>query len=199
MSKSRILRLAIAFVSLCLLVVFLQRLLVPVVVVWPTCSVGIPRLGIIASRPCAQTAALIPEKNSELWDTLNQIISLETFRKRAVSSLSGSVQIPYVHNGPCATLFLLMAYRTETYDSMGPVGEDERWKVHAQHHTYLEKRFPLAYVLQSCSRPVYSRLNRHSTLEVEKANTYGLLYTWQGSDVSLKPIVLMAHQGLSSS
>ena len=28
-------------------------------------------------------------------------------------------------------------------------------------------------------------------------NTYGLVYEWEGSDPSLKPIVLTAHQGYS--
>jgi Gly-Xaa carboxypeptidase len=34
----------------------------------------------------------------------------------------------------------------------------------------------------------------HSTLSLTKVNTYGLVYTWKGSDDSLKPLVLMAHQ-----
>ena len=45
-------------------------------------------------------------------------------------------------------------------------------------HAYLKKAFPLVH--------------RHLKLEV--INTYSLLYTWQGSDPSRKPIVLMAHQ-----
>jgi hypothetical protein len=35
----------------------------------------------------------------------------------------------------------------------------------------------------------------HTTLELSKVNTYGLLYVWKGSDASLKPILLAAHQG----
>ena len=35
------------------------------------------------------------------------------------------------------------------------------------------------------------------TLTLTKVNTYGLLYEWKGSDVSLKPLLLTAHQGLS--
>ncbi|KAG6809472.1 hypothetical protein H0H92_016114 [Tricholoma furcatifolium] len=35
----------------------------------------------------------------------------------------------------------------------------------------------------------------HSTLTLLKVNTYGLLFTWPGSDASLKPLVLMGHQG----
>jgi carboxypeptidase PM20D1 len=45
-------------------------------------------------------------------------------------------------------------------------------------HDYLAQQFPLV----------------HRTLTLEKIGQYSLLYTWQGSDPSLKPIMLMAHQ-----
>jgi len=45
-------------------------------------------------------------------------------------------------------------------------------------HRFLEATFPLT----------------HSTLAIEKISTYSLLYTWQGSDPSKKPIILMSHQ-----
>ena len=45
-------------------------------------------------------------------------------------------------------------------------------------HRFLEATFPLV----------------HSRLTLEKINTYSLLYKWQGSDPSLKPIILMSHQ-----
>ncbi|KIJ20954.1 Merops: M20.UNA, partial [Paxillus involutus ATCC 200175] len=35
---------------------------------------------------------------------------------------------------------------------------------------------------------------RHSTLEVTKVNTYGLILLWKGSDTTLKPLLLAAHQ-----
>jgi carboxypeptidase PM20D1 len=43
---------------------------------------------------------------------------------------------------------------------------------------YIEKSFPLV----------------HSTLEKKVINDYALLYTWKGSDSSLKPILLLGHQ-----
>ncbi|KAK7748121.1 hypothetical protein SLS53_001375 [Cytospora paraplurivora] len=67
---------------------------------------------------------------------------------------------------------------TQSYDNLGQVGEDERWEVFFPFAEYLEKTFPLV----------------HSTLSLEKVNTHGLLYTWQGSNSSLKPTVLLAHQ-----
>lgn len=45
-------------------------------------------------------------------------------------------------------------------------------------HRFLEATFPLV----------------HSKLTLEKINSYSLLYTWKGSDISKKPIILMSHQ-----
>ncbi|KZO99295.1 carboxypeptidase S [Calocera viscosa TUFC12733] len=68
---------------------------------------------------------------------------------------------------------------TESYDDLGEVDKDERWEQkYGPFHEWVEGAFP--YV--------------HKTLKVEKVNTWGLVYTWQGSDATLKPIVLGAHQ-----
>ncbi|KAH9935932.1 carboxypeptidase S [Epithele typhae] len=58
------------------------------------------------------------------------------------------------------------------------VGEDPRWDAFGPFHDYLAKAFPLT----------------HSTLSLAKVNTYGLVYEWKGSDASLKPLLLAAHQ-----
>ncbi|KAI0296515.1 carboxypeptidase S [Multifurca ochricompacta] len=67
---------------------------------------------------------------------------------------------------------------TESYDKMGPVGVDKRWEVFGPFHDYVLQSFPLT----------------HATLSLTKVNTYGLLYEWKGSDNSLKPLLLAAHQ-----
>ncbi|KAH9027918.1 hypothetical protein EDB84DRAFT_1563249 [Lactarius hengduanensis] len=67
---------------------------------------------------------------------------------------------------------------TESYDKMGPVGVDERWEAFGPFHDYLLRSFPLT----------------HETLTLTKVNTYGLLYEWKGSDDTLKPLLLAAHQ-----
>lgn len=59
-----------------------------------------------------------------------------------------------------------------------PNDEPEAWTEFVKFHAHLEKSFPLVY----------------SNLKVEKVNTHGLLYTWEGSDPELKPLLLMAHQ-----
>jgi carboxypeptidase PM20D1 len=45
-------------------------------------------------------------------------------------------------------------------------------------HRFLEETYPLT----------------HAKLTLEKISTYSLLYTWEGSDSSKKPIILMSHQ-----
>lgn len=67
---------------------------------------------------------------------------------------------------------------TMSYDDMGPVGEDSRWDIFKDFHAYLEKTFPEIY----------------QTAQVEKINSYGLLFTFPGLDAKLKPAVFMAHQ-----
>lgn len=45
-------------------------------------------------------------------------------------------------------------------------------------HRYLQETFPLT----------------HAKLSLDKINSYSLLYTWEGSNPSKKPIILMSHQ-----
>ncbi|GJJ11290.1 hypothetical protein Clacol_005522 [Clathrus columnatus] len=67
---------------------------------------------------------------------------------------------------------------TESYDGMGAINEDIRWEVFGRLHEYLRNSYPLIY----------------KTLNLTTVNTYGLVYHWQGSDQSLKPLLLTAHQ-----
>ncbi|KAI0205213.1 peptidase family M20/M25/M40 [Astrocystis sublimbata] len=67
---------------------------------------------------------------------------------------------------------------TPSFDDIGPIGEDPRWETMYTLADYLKSTFPLV----------------HSTLALEKVNTHGLLYTWQGTNASLLPTVFMAHQ-----
>ena len=63
---------------------------------------------------------------------------------------------------------------TVAYDDMGPVDQDPRWNIFDDFAGYLETTFPSV----------------HEKLKLEKVNTHGLLYTWTGSDATLKPTVL---------
>ncbi|KAJ6529669.1 hypothetical protein B0H19DRAFT_968101 [Mycena capillaripes] len=109
---------------------------------------------------CPQAEPLIPDRNGALWTELTALYATDGFLADAIGQLSAAVQIP-----------------TETFDAMGPVGEDPRWQSRAPFLDHLAKAFPLI----------------HATLEAERVNTYGLIYTWPGSDSSLKPLLLMGH------
>ncbi|CAH6721613.1 carboxypeptidase S [[Candida] jaroonii] len=68
---------------------------------------------------------------------------------------------------------------TQVFDDPPQVDDKpEYWKKFAKFHEYLEKTFPTVY----------------DKLEVVKVNTYGLVFIWKGSDESLKPVMLCAHQ-----
>lgn len=59
-----------------------------------------------------------------------------------------------------------------------PDEDDDRWAAFPKFAAWLEKEFPRV----------------HDKLELEKIHRHGLLYTWKGSDDSLKPLLMMAHQ-----
>ncbi|RDW74760.1 putative carboxypeptidase s protein [Coleophoma cylindrospora] len=110
---------------------------------------------------CPQVDPLLPTVKTQTLSAMEDYIDSAKFRNETISRMAGAIQIP-----------------TESYDDLGPVGEDKRWDTMYDLAAYLENTFPLVY----------------STLELEKVNTHGLLYTWKGSDERLKPTVLMAHQ-----
>ncbi|KAH8882921.1 carboxypeptidase S [Thozetella sp. PMI_491] len=85
---------------------------------------------------------------------------------------------PEFEKGTVERLAAAVQIKTETFDDLGEIGVDKRWDVFQDFHAFLEKTFPAV----------------HARLKVEKVNTWGLLYTWNGSDPSLKPTLLMAHQ-----
>ncbi|KAH8822759.1 carboxypeptidase S [Flagelloscypha sp. PMI_526] len=67
---------------------------------------------------------------------------------------------------------------TESYDDMPTVEQDPRpWDKFARFNDYLATVFP----------------NLHSNLSKQTVNKFGLIYTWHGSNTSLKPILFMAH------
>ncbi|KAF8996894.1 hypothetical protein BDQ17DRAFT_1544560 [Cyathus striatus] len=67
---------------------------------------------------------------------------------------------------------------TMTYDDMGPAESDERWAPFADFHKYLFKTYPVIHI--------------EANLTI--VGGYSLIYTFKGSDSSLKPLLLTAHQ-----
>ncbi|KAI0060656.1 carboxypeptidase S [Artomyces pyxidatus] len=110
---------------------------------------------------CPQEDPIAPSKHGKLSNQLDSKFSDEEYQLWAYEGLGGAVRIP-----------------TETYDDIGPPGEDPRWDSRLLLHEYLEKRFPLV----------------HMKLQRTKVNTYALVFHWQGSDQFLKPVLLTAHQ-----
>lgn len=43
---------------------------------------------------CPQSSALIPEKHTDLWDDLGQLIATDAFESRAAEWLGGAVRVP---------------------------------------------------------------------------------------------------------
>ncbi|KPM34304.1 putative carboxypeptidase C24C9.08 [Neonectria ditissima] len=64
------------------------------------------------------------------------------------------------------------------YDDLGDFDEDERWAPFYDVHDTLAETYPVI----------------HKRMTLDKVNTFGLVYTINGSDPSLKPIFLAAHQ-----
>ncbi|ORX40185.1 putative carboxypeptidase s precursor [Kockovaella imperatae] len=67
---------------------------------------------------------------------------------------------------------------TFVFDEMGEPGEDPKWEIFHDLHRYLEQSYPLV----------------HEHLKLTKVDTIGLVYEWIGSDTSLQPLMLTAHQ-----
>ncbi|ORY35808.1 putative carboxypeptidase s precursor [Naematelia encephala] len=67
--------------------------------------------------------------------------------------------------------------RTEVYDEMGPFDEDPHWKGIGEFQAYLEKSFPIVH--EKFTKSIHN---------------LSLVYELEGSDSSLKPIFLTAHQ-----
>ncbi|RPD64385.1 carboxypeptidase S [Lentinus tigrinus ALCF2SS1-7] len=110
---------------------------------------------------CPQTEPLNPKAHADLERRLALDFQDSGYKHKAYDALSGAIQVP-----------------TESYDDLGPVGEDERWETFGQLHEYLEKTFP----------------NVFEKLQVTKVNTYGIVLRWKGSDESLRPVLMTAHQ-----
>ncbi|KIJ51557.1 hypothetical protein M422DRAFT_26960, partial [Sphaerobolus stellatus SS14] len=115
-----------------------------------------------AAKLCPQSKPVRPSGHSSLYyEEVGNLLQTEDYKLRAAEWLGGAVREP-----------------TESYDGMGPIGEDSRWETFGPLHDYLLKAFPLI----------------HASLTLSKVNTYGLVYDWQGSDSDLKPLLLAAHQ-----
>jgi len=95
-----------------------------------------------------------------------------------LDKLQGFMETEAFRNASIARLSGAVKVKSESFDDLGVIGEDSRWDVFYDFQAYLKATFPLI----------------HEKLLVETVNSHGLLYTWKGTDESLKPNLLMAHQ-----
>lgn len=95
----------------------------------------------------------------------------------ALDQIFSTISSPSYKNKSIEFLSNAVKIPTISYDTMSDPGVDPRWEVFYKFPAFLEESFPLV----------------HQSLKAEKINTHGLLYTWQGSDPSLKPSLLMGH------
>ncbi|WWC58133.1 uncharacterized protein I303_100668 [Kwoniella dejecticola CBS 10117] len=68
--------------------------------------------------------------------------------------------------------------RTESFDDMPYNSSDPRFHEFTRLEAYLKNTYS----------------NFHAHMQFERVNEHGLLFTWKGSNLSLKPMLLMAHQ-----
>jgi Gly-Xaa carboxypeptidase len=101
--------------------------------------------------------------------------SISSEKLKAMDILLASEQF---RNGSIERLSNAVKIPTESFDDLGEIGEDPRWDVMYNFEKYLRKTFPRVF----------------SKLGVELVNTHGLFITWNGTNASLKPTLLMAHQ-----
>ncbi|KAI0342968.1 carboxypeptidase S [Trametopsis cervina] len=95
-----------------------------------------------------------------------------------LKSLESTYETENFRKGAYDALSGAVQIPTEMFDDLKPPGEDPHWEVFGQFHKYLLAKFPRV----------------HASLKKTEVNTYALVYHWQGSDDSLKPFLLTAHQ-----
>jgi carboxypeptidase PM20D1 len=101
------------------------------------------------------------------------IVLIKTFTLSSKQVPAGSIESITVANDVFENLSEAVTYKTISFSEDTPPDSTAFYGF----HRFLERAFPLI----------------HSKLTLEKINDYSLLYTWQGSDASLKPMILMSH------
>ncbi|KAF7360353.1 putative Gly-X carboxypeptidase [Mycena venus] len=84
--------------------------------------------------------------------------------------------------------------RTETFDASSSNGSDPSYDKFGDFEGYLRKTYPTMFHFFLQVRGAVDTINSFKSLKLEHIASHGLLFTWQGSDASLSPIILMAHQ-----
>jgi Gly-Xaa carboxypeptidase len=111
---------------------------------------------------CQQKPKLSP-KNTNVEQFIRAKVESREYHKEIINKLSEIIQIP-----------------SESYDDLGPIGEDNRWDIFYRVENYIKAKY--STVLEN--------------VKLDHANTHGLILTWEGSVSAseAKPILMLAHQ-----
>lgn len=111
---------------------------------------------------CQQVPKLSP-KNKQVEQYVREKVDSVKYQQDIIKKLTGIIQIP-----------------SESYDSLGSIGEDDRWDIFFQVEDYIKVTYPTVF----------------ENVKLDHANTHGLILTWEGSVPSskAKPILMLAHQ-----
>ncbi|KAJ5358621.1 uncharacterized protein N7496_011034 [Penicillium cataractarum] len=111
---------------------------------------------------CPQVPKLSP-RNKQVEQYIREKVDSEEYHRKIINKLSGIIRIP-----------------SESYDDLGPIGEDDRWNIFFQVEGYIKASYPTVF----------------ANVKLDHANTHGLILTWEGSvpPSEAKPILMLAHQ-----
>ncbi|GMM33353.1 hypothetical protein DASC09_006780 [Saccharomycopsis crataegensis] len=126
------------------------------------------------------STTLLTQEIAELKCPIATKISPKDFDGVSNEILDKILHDPLFRNQSAMKLSKAVQIVTEVTDNTKFITnmDDPSFAPFTEFHNYLEKTFP----------------HIHKTLTKELVNTHGLVFTWQGTDPSLKPVVLTAHQ-----
>ncbi|KAJ3038312.1 hypothetical protein HDV00_000823 [Rhizophlyctis rosea] len=136
----------------------------------PTDKSGIPSADVSTSV-CEQAEPLAPQSREDITENYRKIFKeqtpfRDTFKTAAAERLSEAIKIETIS-------YDFLRNKTPLPDDVPDPSREGFLKF----HTFLEARFEKV----------------HATLKREVINRYSLLYTWEGTDKDLEPILLMSH------
>lgn len=128
---------------------------------------------------------LVLVKNADKTETYKPVCPIvDYYRPSTYDLYNDTVLKKIIHddeyrNQSIAKLAGAVRIPTETHDEDPLVDEDpDYWMKFDKFEKYLKETFPVFY----------------AAVSLEKINSHGLIYTWVGSNSTLKPLVLMLHQ-----
>ena len=121
-----------------------------------------PHARDVAGNVCPQVPPLAPQ-DTKVEGYIRNKVEDPKYHAEIISKLQGIIRIP-----------------SESFDELGPIGQDPRWDVFYDIEDYLKKTYPRVF----------------ETARLDHANTHGLILTWDGSVPAseAKPILMLAHQ-----